>query len=463
MRTWWHRLHRVTRDDGGMSLVEVLVAMVIFAMVSVGLAYSMIGTLNLTRESRVRVVAANLAAEEIDLARDTDDLFDLLDETRSVELNGDVFQVQRRTQWVSDPAADFSCGASAGGGTLRYKRVNVTVTWGGMRAGAKPVRSDTVLNPDDHINDPTKGTILVSVLRADGTGNGNVTITATPSVGSVISRTDAQGCTYVLRVEPGTYTITAQRTGHVSDAQLSAPAQNVTVTPGATASVGFQMDQAATFNTVLAPGAPAGTRVPSSGAMPVSVVSTYGVAQPAPVSGGGTLTPRFSLHPFTSGYQPFAGSCLASDPRSWPDLDEAGTIYRAEFPEATAAEPGGTVTMNVPMGLVHVTGGGSGTYLRAESMTPAVTDPPTPGCETVVSYAYGNVVPTSGGTGVVIALPYGTWRLLEGGSTAQNSVVAHGRVTPVPLPTESVPQRVMVDNASGTAVVTVDPRMAVTP
>ncbi|MFS0704169.1 prepilin-type N-terminal cleavage/methylation domain-containing protein [Cellulomonas sp. 179-A 9B4 NHS] len=463
MRTWWHRLHRVARDDAGLTLAEILVAMLIFAMVSTGLAYSMIGTLNLTRESRVRVVAANLAAEEIDLARDTDDLFDLLNETRSVTINNDVFRVERRTQWVSDPAADFSCGSSAGGGTLRYKRVNVTVTWGGMRAGAQPVRSDTVLNPDDHINDPTKGTILVSVLRADGTGNPNVTITATPSTGSVVSPTDAQGCTYILRVDPGTYTIKAQRTGHVSDAQLSAPAQTVSVTPGTTASVGFQMDQAATFNSVLAPGAPAGTRVPSSGAMPVSVVSTYGNATPTPVAGGGTLTPRFSLHPFTSGYQPFAGSCLGSDPRNWPDVVEGATTFRAALPDAVAAEPGGTVTMNVPMGLVQVTGGGSGTYLRAESMTPIETEPPTPGCETTVSYAFGNVLPSSGGSSVVIALPYGTWRLLQGSSTSQSNVVQHNRITPVVLAPGTVPQRLTVTNVSGTGVVTVDPRMAVAP
>ncbi|UZN05160.1 prepilin-type N-terminal cleavage/methylation domain-containing protein [Cellulomonas sp. S1-8] len=457
MRTWWHRLHRVTRDERGLSLVEVLVAMLIFAMVSAGLAYSMIGTLNLTREARVRVVAANLAAEEIDLARDTADLFALLDETRSVTLNGDVFRVQRSTQWVSDPAADFSCGS--GGGTLRYKRVNVTVTWGGMRASALPVRSDTVLNPDDHINDPTKGTILVSVLRADGTGNQNVTITASPTTGSVINSTDAQGCTYVLRVPPGTYDIRAQRTGHVSDAQVVAPMQTVSVTPGTTASVGFQLDQAATFNATLAPGAPVGTKVPTGTPVPVSVVSTYGIATPASVGGGGTLAPRYSLHPFTSGYQPFAGSCLSSDPRAWPEVVEAGTTFRADLPEPVAAAPGGTVTMPVAMGLVQITGGGSGTYLRAESMSPATTEPPTPGCVSIVSYTYGNVVPAAAAT-VVIALPYGTWRLLQGNSTSQTNVVSGTRITPLLLPAPSVPQRITTTAAG---VITVDPRMAVTP
>lgn len=462
MRIWWHRLQRRTRDDSGLSLVEIIVAMMIFAMVSVGLAYSMIGTLNLTRESRVRVVAANLAAEEIDLARDAEDLFGLLDEDREVPLNGDVFTVQRRTQWVSDPNADFSCGASGTSGTLRYKRVNVTVTWGGMSAGAQPVRSDTVLNPDDHINDPTKGTILVSVLRADGTGNANVTITATPSTGAVISSTDAQGCTYILRVTPGTYTIKATRSGHVSDAQVAAPAQTVSVTAGATASVGFQLDQAATFNAVLAPGAPAGTRVPqASTPVPVSVVSTYGIATPTAVSGAGSTTPRFSLHPFTSGYQPFAGSCDASDPRNWPEVEEAGTTYRAELPPAVAAEPGGIVSMDVPMGLVQVTGTGAGRYVRIESVAPVAATPASPGCATTVTYGYGEILPTASGS-AVIALPYGTWRVLHGGSSSQTTVLPATKLTAVVLPAPAVPQRVTVSGTT-TGVVTVDPRVAVTP
>lgn len=459
MRTWWHRLHRVTRDDGGLSLAEVLVAMLIFAMVSTGLLYSMMGTLNLTREARVRVVAANLAAEEIDLSRDTDDLFDLVDLAPELRVvNGENFYVQRRTQWVSDPNADFNCGASAGGGSLRYKRVNVLVTWDNMRAGAEPVRSDTVLNPDDHINDPTKGTILVSVLRADGTGNPNVTVSASPSVGSAITPTDTQGCTYVLRVNPGTYTISAQRTGHVSDAQLPTPSQTVMVTAGASASVGFQLDQAARFNATLAPGAPATTKVAST--MPMSVVSTYGVATATAAAGAGSLTPAYLLHPFTSGYQPFAGSCAAADPRQWPEVVEGGVTYHGVLPEPVAAAPGDTVAMPVPMGLVQVTSGGSGSWLRAEAVAPPSATPALPGCATATSYVIGNVIPASGA--VTIALPYGSWRLYQGGtSTSITNTIGPGRIVPV---TPAVPARTTVTSGpSGSGVVTFDPRTAVTP
>lgn len=451
MRTWWHRLHRPQAgDDAGMSLAEVLVAMFIFALVSSGLAYSMVAVLGLSREARTRAVAANLAAEEIDLARDTADLFALLDETRTVDVNGDEYTVARRTQWVSDPDADFTCGSAGGTGQLRYKRVNVTVTWGGMGAGSEPVRSDTVLNPDDHINDPTKGTILVSVLRADGTGNGGVTISASPATGSVISPTDAQGCTYVLKVNPGTYTVTAARSGHVSDTQATSGSQSVVVAAGSTASVGFQLDAQATFTATLAPGS-AGVRVPTN--LATTFVNTYGTFPMTASTGSGTATQTFRLHPFATGYQAYAGVCEASDPTQWPEEVVGPTTYRGVLPDAIAAPAGGAAAVSVPMGVVRVGSGGSGTYLKAVSVSG-----PGPGCTTTMTYTFGNVLPASGA--VTIALPYGAWRLYQGNASSQTTAVPAARVT---VPAPAVPERTTVGTDAGTALVTFDPRVAVTP
>ena len=445
MRTWRHRMRHVRDDDAGMGLPELLVAMFIFALVSTGLAYSLISTLSLTRDARARVVAANLAAEEIDLARDAPDLFALLDDERPVTLNGDEFTVTRTTQWVSDPGAEFTCGAGSGTGALRYKRVNVTVTWGGMRSTAQPVRSDTILSPDDHINDPTKGTILVSVLKADGTGNAGVGVTVTPTLGAAINATDAQGCTYVLKVDPGTYTVKVTRAGHVSDTQQAAPTQSVVVATGSTASVGFQLDEAATFNATMAPGAPAGTRLPTGFSTTFS--STYGNAAVAQSNAGGTTSHTYKLHPFTSGYAPYAGTCTQADPRQWPEETIGATTYAAGLPDAVAAAPGAAVAVGVPMGLVQVTGGG-GSHLHAVSQDADCT----------VSYTFGNIVPSSASGRVTVALPYGSWRL-------QTSTSASGPKTWLPagrlvVPAPAMPERTTIA-ASG--VVTFDPRTAVLP
>ncbi len=450
MQTWWRRMRSTDGGDAGLGLAELLVAMFIFALVSSGVAYSLIGILGLTRDARARAVAANLAAEEIDLARDSADLFALLDSERTVALNGDEFEVVRRTQWVSDPGDEFTCGAGTGTGSLRYKRVNVTVTWGGMSATAEPVRSDTLISPDDHINDPTKGTILVSVLRADGTGNQGVTVSASPTVGSVISQTDAQGCTYVLKVNPGTYTVTASRANHVSDAQATAPSQTVVVAAGATASVGFQLDQAATYSATLAPGAPAGTRTPTD--LTTTFTSTYGSVAVSPSSGQGGTTQAFRLHPFTTGYQAYAGTCAAADPRQWPEETVGGVTFAGTLPDAVAAAPGGSVALGVPMGVVQVSGGstsGSKTYLRAVSQSS------TPGCDSTVTYTFGSVIPASGS--ITVALPYGSWQLYQGTSGSTGTALGTSRVT---VPAPAIPTRTTI---STTGVVTFDPRVEVVP
>jgi len=444
VRTLWQRTRHVRGDDG-MGLPELLVAMFIFALVSTGLAYSLISTLSLTRDARARVVAANLAAEEIDLARDAPDLFALLDDSQTETLNGDEFTVTRTTQWVSDPGAEFTCGAGTGTGALRYKRVNVTVTWGGMRSGAQPVRSDTILSPDDHINDPTKGTILVSVLRADGTGNAGVGVSVTPSVGAAINATDSQGCTYVLKVDPGTYDVKVTRTGHVSDTQQAAPTQSVVVAVGSTASVGFQLDEAATFNATMAPGAPSGTRLPTG--FSTTFTSTYGDAAVVQASGSGTPNHTYRLHPFTSGYAPYAGTCTKADPRQWPEETVGATTYAAGLPDAVAAAPGGAVAVGVPMGLVQVIGGG-GSHLHAVSEDA--------GC--AVSYTFGNIVPAAASGRVTVALPYGSWRL-------QTSTTASGSKTALPAGrlaalTPAMPERTTIATSG---VVTFDPRTAVLP
>ncbi|MFC8191335.1 type II secretion system protein [Cellulomonas sp. NPDC057328] len=462
MRTWWHHMQRARAGDAGISLAEVLVAMFLFALVSSGLAYSLLSVLHLSRDARVRAIAANLAAEEIDLARDAPNIFGLLDDERDVTVGSDTFQVVRRTQWVSDPDTEFTCGSAGVGSALRYKRINVTVTWGGMRPGADPVRSDTVLNPDEHINDPTKGTILVSVLRADGTGNEGVTVTASPSVGSVISQTDAQGCTYVLRVNPGTYTIAVSRTGHVSDAQVQVPTQTAVVTANATASLGFQLDQGATYTTHLAPHATGTVRTPTDGSLKMTFLSTYGRATPGATSTADPRRPQYRLHPFTAGYQAVAGTCAAADPTAWPVSDVGGVSHEGVLAPAVAAPPGGSATIEVPMGVVEVSStGNSNRYLRAESVNPPVGSG-LPGCDATETLTYGQVIPTTNGQKVAIALPYGTWRLFYANSSgATGSTLPESRVT---IPSPNVAGSVTKAPVGASAVtVTVDPRQPVTP
>ena len=215
-----------TAPEGGFSLVEVLIAMMVFAILSIGVAYSLLSVLAMTKEGRAREMATNLAAQEIDLDRSAKDVFTLGDSTRTVSNALGSFIVKRTTQWVSGAGEGNGCGS--GTGVLQYKRINVSVTWDGMRAGALPVRTDTQLAPKNVINDPALGTIIVSTLTAGGAGSAGISVSAAPTPGVAGNTavavtgaaTNAQGCSYLLKVVPGTYDVTVSRAGYIDNGQV---------------------------------------------------------------------------------------------------------------------------------------------------------------------------------------------------------------------------------------------------
>lgn len=447
------------RSEDGLSLIEVLVAMMIFAFISTGVIYTMISVASVGRDSRARQVATNLASGEIDLARDTKDIFAVVDADRAPQVfNGDSFHVHVDAQWVSDPNLDFTCGgAGAGaGGALRYKRVNVTVTWDNMRSSTEPVRADTVIGPDEQINDPAKGTILVSVLNGAGTGNPNVAVSVSPTVPSVINPTDSQGCTYIMRVAPGTYTVSVSKTGYVDSNHNATASQSVSVTAGKTASVNFQYDSAATYRAVMSPAwvPPAGVTLRFPTNLKTTFWNTYGRYPRTPTSGAGSMTPQFKLHPYSTGYQAYAGECDAADPGLWPDVNAAGQDWAGVRADAAAATPGGTVDVGVPVGVVTIAGGGTGTYLKAVSQNVGIAG--LAECPSTVVYEYGSVL---GAGPTTIALPYGKWFLYRGGTAAftPGTPIGSGSLTLVQ------PAAPTMANVAASGLVTLDPRQVVVP
>lgn len=434
------RKTRAQGDDAGFGLAEVIASLLIFALMSMGLLHTLLSMMTMSRDARARQVALNLAAQAIDRAREEDDLFDVLDATTVIPVGSDDYTVHMTSQWVSDPGIDLDCGA--GGGILRYKRINVEVTWENMRSVTEPVRSDTLINPDERINDPSKGTILVSVSKGDGSGSAGVTVSASPVSGGSAPPpviTDSQGCAYMLAVEPGDYTINVSRAGYVDTDHQPTAAKQVSVTQGASASASFQYDLAADYTAYLASNGPAsGVEVPTT--MPVMFVSTYATSE---MSGPTGRTRTWDMHPFASGYTAYAGSCDAADPEAWPPATVGADTFVGKRPPAVGTIPGGAATLNVPMGLVQVTPGGSSSasYLRAVSEPDPHAEHP--GCATTVDLLF-----SATGTGTrTLALPYGSWKIYKGTSSNRTT-----QLTAITVVTEG-------DVLAG--VVTLDPRTVV--
>jgi prepilin-type N-terminal cleavage/methylation domain-containing protein len=452
------RLGIGANDDSGFSLIEVVVAMLIFAVVSAGVVYAMLSVMRVTKDSRDRQVAANLAAQEIDLARDIDDLFLLLDDDRTVDLNGDTFRIVRTTSWFSNQQVELPCGA--GGGTLRYKEVDVTVTWDNMRPGVDPVKANTVIDPHNRINDPALGTILVSVIGASGTGVAGATVTAVPAspangaqaLTSSPAATDAQGCSYILRVKPGNYVVSVSKANYVSDKQAATGvAPTVQVTAGASVSAAFAYDLGANLNLSYY-----SNPVPTTPKIPITLDTSF-------VNSAGTyVTPTtaatFSralrVFPYASGYNIFAGyyrepseasaGCVSVDPGQWIAGVRSGQNVAGVRPDTVPAAPGTTLATTVPMGQVRISST-SNLYLKAVSS--ATFGPGDPGCAIGMTYKFTQQ--TSGST-TTLTLPYGSWEIFSGTTSGtQNTIVAGTRMTLITTGT-----------VTG-AVVTLDPRVVV--
>lgn len=416
-----HLSARTERDpDAGFSIVEVLVATLIFMLLSLGIAQATVTSIRLSGDQKHRVTALSLAASAIDKARALGDPFKVQDDTSSTTIDGTTYTVVRQTEWVSGNGTDIPCGGS-GTANLQVKRVNISVTWQGRMATANPVTSNTVLAPVGRINDPTLGTIIVAATRADGSGASGVTPTITAVSGGATAldtappATDSSGCSYALQVTPGVYSVSLSKSGYVDINQNANPSLSVTVVAGATTSAPFGYDQAARFTMTYAPGQPAGTKFATTGA-DVSFVNTYGTSY---LSG----TPASAnLYPWSVGYVPIAGhyiaptqlsaGCRSVDPSEWPSgKPNGGALLKAgNHGGAVAAGPGGSATMTVKMGLVKVNStlaSAAGTFLVATSATP-VAGWGDPGCGTGMTYNFPAI---AANTDTNIALPFGTWTI----------------------------------------------------
>lgn len=278
--------------DAGFSLVEVMVALVVFALIGAAVSALVVDSLHSTRASQSRVRAANLTAQEIEAVRaglrsgggigntatltfpwsDPSCLASSATCTRTVD--GQAFVL---TRTVTPVAAD----ASHAGRLL----VTTTATWPKMN-GVAPVVNSTVMTsrgitPGSAPNDTPGSGGGGSV--ATGTSAVSVTVTGSASspyaykpvvlagpTGSLQTNTDGTGVALFTNLAAATYTVSVSQTGYIDllgNATASAP---VTTTPNATSTVSLKYAQAAILNyTVTAP-----SGYTPGGVFPISVSNT---------------------------------------------------------------------------------------------------------------------------------------------------------------------------------------------
>lgn len=399
---------RRAEDDRGFTLIEVVVAIALFAIFISGIAAMVGNGLDLARNNRNRSIAANLASRQLDefRSRDFDDVAALVGQTGEQEsVEGVVYDVTRDVAWVAQDSEGGACDVGDPGALdPRLLRIVVRVEWAAMGA-IDPVQAETVLSPPVGSFDPTLGNIAVRILDRDaGPGYGHpVTVTGpeTPPVQYTINDNNEVGCAFFAGLEPGTYTVELGTLDYVDRQAEATPSQVVNVSSGTVSSVQFDYDLSAEIDVTLA--------APEGGTIPVDVPLTLGNSSLLPlgsqvVPGTGTNRLLDDLFPFADGYQVWAGACADADPEG-EDLGGGGAYWPGGLRDPViAVDPGDTAvtTVNLPTLQVSVTQGGvplAGATVRAVHGSDT-------GCDTGAEFGLG----TTDASGVVLgALPYGDY------------------------------------------------------
>lgn len=463
--------HSPRTNDAGLSLIEVLVALLVFGILSTGIVAGMVTIVRMTDDNKARVAASGLAAQDIALARAIGDPFGLAGasgtstSTSTATVGSRTYTVTRAVNLVSSSGADATCSSS----DVFYARVNVRVTWPGKLTSTQPVQDDTIVASQGRINDSSTGSITISVIGADGLPEQGIAVAVTPTQGGLAltsqpAATDASGCTRAINVTPGTYAVTLTKAGFKDEQQQPTPTKTIIVTAGANQAVSFQYDATATYRTNYVPWP--GDYSTTTPLLPNNLDATFLNSTSGPYTTSASEA-VVALHPFASGYTAIAGTpvdstgaptCAASDPRAWQATGSEGPSLATGVAATGAARSGQSTDfrttygsasrLGIPMGVVEIK---YSVPLTATLITATTAPPPEgtadPGCATRKTYSFSGVTAAAR---VSLLLPYGSYTI--------SASVADVGIVQMPAEFLTVPTNATGDGVSHSGIVTLDPR-----
>jgi type II secretory pathway pseudopilin PulG len=394
-----------TGSEAGFTVLELVVAVTLFALVFAAVSFGMGGVLRVDRTNRSRSVAAYLAAKQLDAVRALP--FDEVDVGRTTQSYTDpnsqsTYSITQDVAWVTPTSNSSSCNVPNGssGSAVAYKRVTVRVTWPQM-AGVAPVSSQTLLTPPSGAYDPYAGHIAVQLYDRDAAPLGGQTVTL-GGAGTGTQVTTEDGCAFFAFLDPGSYTLTLNTSGYV-DRQLNQPSvTNLSVIAAQITKVQIDYDQAASL--LISVTSPAGSVLP--GSFPLTVANSNLSVGTKAFAGSGASRTLAPLFPYAGGYQVWTGECTDADP---------GTYSGGSRGPVLATDPGGSASGTAALDALDVVvRSGSGQGLTS-GVTVVAEHVNAVGCGavTLTSSAW---VTNAAGT-VRLALPYGLWRIRAPGRT----------------------------------------------
>ncbi|GAA3637631.1 hypothetical protein GCM10022223_65680 [Kineosporia mesophila] len=381
------RLRRARTSDAGMSLLEVVIAMAIFAIGVTAILGIFVKTGGVAGDNIRRTTAANLVNQQLEAARSL--TAQQIPSGRSVtsQVVGNItYTITQTAGYLTSNAVASVCSST--GSALAYKLVRVSVTWTNM-GQTKPVTGDVLRAVGVGSDDAAKGTLAVLISGATGLPMSGVAATL---VGSTAQQTTGDdGCVVFTGLDDGNYSVSVNQTGYVGTANTQiAQSAAQSVAAGAVSRGTLLYATSRTLNYVF--DAPVTGYVIPSG-LPIRIGNTYlsettlsTTCTASSTSACLTGVPGTLRNLFPEKYTVKAGTCVSSDPSQ-------GLI---DIRSATADNS----TVAVPMGAVTVTVKKSSTGAAITGRTVTFTSS---GCSTTETYTVAS--------GSTLLLPYGTWNI----------------------------------------------------
>lgn len=378
------RCHAPGPTDGGFTIVEVMVAMLVFVIVSTSTIAILVAGLRTIRDNSDRVSAATIARSKVEDLRATGASSIVQGVTTETSADG-RFTISTETYWV--PVTDQTLSSCVVGNNPNLQesrmRAHVEVIGGRLRV---PQTIDALIQPRDDVPLADVGSMTVLVKDSDG---------STPVPGTVVrgthsslvyafeALTDPFGCIFAPNLVPGTWTVVASKAGYVPPT-AGADDSGVDVVAGLNSPAEFSLAQSGTLSVDSAyPDYPIPRQVPFQMA-PDPLASVPSPLPPYPVSIGG-------LYPGT--YRLWLGPCAET-----PASQHQATVTSGVT--TTVPLPGVRVDLVAPPGTaIRIVGGGT-----AE-------------CPPAVDYAVGS---TDDESIRRVNLPIGTWSFQPSGSGLPN-------------------------------------------
>lgn len=234
-----HRKKRIAAV-AGFTLIETLVAVVIFAIFALGIYSGVQFVFRLVYNSRVRIIETSILNEQIEAIR-TMSFYDvgilngspagLLERTTTTIRNGITFEITRTIRNIDDPFDGTVTSTSPDLSPADYKLVDVAVVCTSCNQKA-PVSMTTYVAPKYLEGDPTHGSLFIEVFDANAAPVQGALVTlvstSTDPTYNFSDTTDNDGMLRVVDLAAGikAFDITVTKSGYTTDQTYIATAEN---------------------------------------------------------------------------------------------------------------------------------------------------------------------------------------------------------------------------------------------